>query len=83
MAELTEFDLQLDYFRNRQEELANTHHGKFVLIYRCEVVDFFDSALEAYAEARKRKFTLGEFIIQPCVRPEDEPIAILHSRAAV
>lgn len=71
----------LEYFRKHQEEFARKHHGEFVVIYGEEVEGFYKSELEAYTAAIK-KHPGGSFLLRPCLRPEEEGVAVFHSRVA-
>ena len=74
-------DRPLAVFREKQEKFATEHYGKYVVIHKDTVVEFYDEQLDAYLEA-KDKFAGGSFLIRKCVPPEEETVAILRSRAA-
>ncbi len=69
------------YFRKHREEFARKHHGEFVVIYGEEVGGFYKSELEAYTVAIK-KHPAGSFLLRPCLRPEEESVAVFHSGIA-
>ena len=71
----------LAYFRKHQEKFASEHHGEFVVIYEEDVEGFYKSELEAYIVAIK-KHPDGSFLLRPCLRPEEENVAVFHSRVA-
>ncbi len=71
----------LAYFRKHQKKFASEHHGEFVVIYEDAVEGFYKSELEAYTVAIK-KHPDGSFLLRPCLRPEEESVAVFHSRVA-
>ena len=70
------------YFREQQRELAESHHGEFVLIHDKKVEGYYKEALEAYDEARQRGYVPGAFLIAECLTPEEQTPIVLHSRVA-
>ena len=70
------------YFREHQAELAISHHGQFVLIHGKTIVGYYDEALGADEEARRRGYKPGEFLIAHCVAIEEEKPVTFHSRVA-
>ena len=77
-----ELSEQIAYFKKHQDELASKHHGKFVLIHNQSEVGFYDSGGQAYEDALSRQLQSGTFLIRQCLRPDEEAIAIFHSRVA-
>ena len=77
-----ELSKQIEYFKEHQGEFASQHYQKFVLIYDRSEVGFYDSGGQAYEEAIKRQFKSGTFLIRQCLRPDEEPVAIFHSRVS-
>ena len=73
-------DKQIEFYKKRQDELALNHHGKIVLICNESVVDLYKSEGEAHADALKRDYVPGTFLIRECLKLEEEPIAQFHSR---
>ena len=71
----------ISYFMSHQDEFARAHHGKYVVIYENKVEGFFDSALDAYSEA-KSLHPSGDFLLRACIKSEEEASAILRSRVA-
>lgn len=61
----TDMQQQLAYFIEHQDELVRLYNGKVLVIKELEVVGVYDTALQAYLEA-KRLHPLGTFMIQPC-----------------
>ena len=74
-------DAQIAFFKNKQVDLAEKHHGKVVLIYAKKVVGVYESELEAYTDA-KNKYGTGGFLIRKCLKPEEETPQVFHSRVA-
>ncbi len=77
-----ELSKQIEYFKQRQEEFASQHYQKFVLIYNGSEIGFYDSGGQAYADAVKRQFESGKFLIRQCLRLGEETAAIFHSRVS-
>ena len=69
----------LAYFRKHQEKSAGGHHGEFVVIHEEDVEGFHRSELEAYKAAIK-SHPDGSFLLRPCLRPEEESVAVFRSR---
>ncbi|MCY4259265.1 MAG: hypothetical protein OXC91_03250 [Rhodobacteraceae bacterium] len=74
-------DQLLDYFKENQEDFARDHYGKYVVIHNQSVEGFYDNQLDAFTEAKER-FRPGDFLIRQCIRPDEETVAVFHSRAA-
>ena len=70
---------ELKYYREHQEELANSHHGELVLIVGESIKGFFVTDLDAYREATL-KLGAESFLIRKCVRPEEEVTIVIHPR---
>ena len=68
----------LAYFRKLQKKFASEHHGEFVVIYEEDVEGFYKTKLEAYTVGIK-KHPDGSFLLRPCLRPEEESVAVFHS----
>ena len=75
-------DRQIAYFQQHQTELAEEHHGEFVLIHDESIEGFYESELDAYTAA-KRRYDAGTFLIRQCLRPEEETTQTFHSRIAI
>ena len=73
------FDKSYDYFVEHQTELAQSHHGKFAVVYDGTVVEISDDERAAFVKARKN-YPAGSFLIRKCIRPEEESKAIFHSQ---
>lgn len=76
---MSTLDTQIRYFKVHQPELAEEHHGKFVLIHGESLKGFFDSELKAYTTA-KRSYEAGTFLIRKCLKSEEESPQVFHSR---
>ena len=68
-----------EFFEANRKKLAAEHHGQYVVIHDNEIVGFYDDELEAYEEA-KLKYGAGSFLLQHCIRLEEETKAVFHSR---
>ncbi len=79
---MTTLTQEFDYFIEHQEELAEKYKGKYIVIHEGEVVGAYDSALEATNAARK-KFQLGEFLVQLARVGTDAITQSYYSRVAV
>ena len=73
---------QIAYFKEHQKELAEKHHREFVLIHNQSEVGFYESGGRAYGDAKERRLESGTFLIRQCLRPDEETVAIFHSRVA-
>ena len=73
-------DQEVSWFERKRNELSTEHHGKLALVYNGNVHGFFDTPLDAYNEAIRKEFRPGDFLIQKCVRKEEEDIPVFHSR---
>jgi len=62
----TQVERNYEAFRAKLPELLSTHEGKFALMRDGEIVDFFDTAMDAYTVGKK-EFGLGGFSIQEVV----------------
>ena len=69
----------LAIFEANQDKFANEHHGQFVVIHGDDIDGFYNDELQAY-EAAKSKYGAGSFLLQRCVREEEEVAAVFHSR---
>ena len=59
----TEVQRNYEAFQQKLPELLATHRGKFALMHHRDIVDFFDTAGDAYKFGVKQYGT-GEFSIQ-------------------
>jgi hypothetical protein len=59
----SEVSRNYEAFVRKLPKLLSTHRGKFALMHRAEIVDFCDSAGDAYKIGVKR-FGEGEFSVQ-------------------
>ena len=59
------FESELKYFITHQNELVAKYDGKALVLRGEQLVGVYDTALQAYLEARKQ-FEPGTFMIQPC-----------------
>lgn len=71
-------DINYQYFLNHQKELAKEFYGRYVVIKDQKVVGDYDSEIKAYLDAKKR-YGLGNFIIQYCVPEGEERLQAFYS----
>ena len=70
----------LGFFRERQDELARSNHGQFVVIHGEKIVGIYHDEIEAY-EAAAAKYQPGTFLLRPCLRKDEEEGVTFYSRA--
>ncbi len=63
-------DIELVSFQEKKEELLKEHQGKFVLIKGEEIVDFFDTAKNAYSEGAERFEKDTPFLVKQILKEE-------------
>lgn len=73
------FEKSIRTFKEKQQEFAEDHYGKFVIIYDGDVIGFYDDQLTAYKYAKK-EFSNEQFLLQQCVYPNEEVESVFHSR---
>ena len=61
--ESTQLDLNYFAFRSKLPELLRTHPGKYALLYKQQIVSYFDSAIEAMTAGHKQ-YGEGEYSVQ-------------------
>jgi UDP-2,3-diacylglucosamine pyrophosphatase LpxH len=64
------FAKELKFFIKNQSKLVQQYRGKYLLIHGDNVIQAFDTALEAYLDGNE-KFEPGKFMIQPCLPGSD------------
>lgn len=70
---------QLEYFKLHQDELVKKYRGKFLVIKDQKVQGFYNTETEAYTDAKK-KFGLGNFLIQQSLPGQESYTQTFHSR---
>ena len=71
----------LNHYKKIQSDLAQNHHGEFVLIHGSEVIGFYPTAKDAYWFAVDgKKLEPGKFLIRECLTPEEERPLTFYSR---
>jgi len=73
---------ELDYYISHQREIVAEYNGKVVVIHGAKVVGAYDSELQATLEAKK-KFRMGEFLVQRAEAGTDSYTQTFYSRASV
>lgn len=73
-------DKEFQYYLAHQNELLPLYNGKYIVVMGEKVVDAFSTESEAYFNSKK-KYGLGNFLVQLCT-PGDSAYTInYHSRA--
>ena len=75
-----ELKLPFHVFENEREKFAEAHHDEYVVISKEGIVHgFYKNELDGYF-AGKAEFGKGNFLLQRCVRQEEEEKVVFHSR---
>lgn len=77
----TSLQREFDYYLKHQNELVSKYKGKFIVIKDQQVIDVYDSELEAVLETGK-KHDMGTFLVQKCEPGPDSYTHVFHSRVA-
>jgi len=64
---MEKLEKEFKYYLEHQGELVKKYNGKFIVIKNREVIDVFDTELEAIEKTAK-KHELGTFLVQKCER---------------
>jgi hypothetical protein len=72
---------EYQYYLEHQQELADQHSGKVLVIKGQQVIGVFDSDFEA-VRATSSQHELGTFLVQRCEAPGKTPKQTFHSRVA-
>lgn len=72
---------EFSFYNTHENELVKLYEGKYIAIVGEEVVGVFDSELIAYEEMKK-KYGLGNFLLQQCLPAKDRQVQRYHSRVA-
>lgn len=67
MANLEEL---FNYYLNHQDDLVEEYNGKYIVIVNNEVVNAYDTEIDAYFDAES-KYGLGNFLIQYCSKGDE------------
>ena len=67
-------DTNYNYYKNNCGKLYKMYKKKYLLIHDCKVVNEYDNYADAVKDG-KRKYTLGNFIVQENVK-EIQPLCI-------
>ncbi len=70
---------EFQYYKDHQDELVKQHNGKFLAIVGEQVVDVFDTEIDAYLEMKKTR-EVGTFLIQHCLPGKNSYTQTFHSR---
>lgn len=73
---------EFKYYIDNQTELAKKFNNKYLVIIGDEVVDTFDSHIDAYDKSSK-KYKLGTFLIQHCLLGRLSHTQTFHSRVLI
>lgn len=74
-------DREFRYYKAHENELVERYNGKIIAIVGEEVVGVFDDEVTAYQEMKK-KYGLGNFLLQQCVPSADRQVQRYRSRVA-
>jgi hypothetical protein len=72
---------EFKYYLENQNELVKIFNGKYIVIIENQVVDSYDSELEAYVTS-KEKYELGTFLIQYVEPGKNNYTQTFHSRVS-
>jgi hypothetical protein len=78
---MSNLNQELDYYISHQREIVDQYDGQVVVIHDQSVVGAYPNELEATTEARK-KFKLGEFLVQRVAAGTDAFTQTFYSRVA-
>jgi hypothetical protein len=70
---------EFKYYIDHQKDLVAKHEGKFVVIKGDQVLDVYDSEMEAYNASIKTN-ELGTFLIQQCLPGKDNYTQAFNAR---
>lgn len=80
MKNTKEMELALKVFESRRATFAQEHHDEYVVISKeGNVYGFYRDELEAYF-AGNTKYGKGEYLLQKCIRQDEEEKVVFHSR---
>ena len=74
-------DCEFDYYISHQREIVDKYAGQYVVIHDQKVQGAYPDELTALGEARK-KFSMGDFIVQRVEAGTDSFTQTFYSRAA-
>ena len=72
---------EFEYYLEHQDELVKQYNGKFIVIKDCQVIDAYDSEIEA-VEKTSAVYELGTFLVQKCEPGTESYTETYHSRVA-
>jgi hypothetical protein len=78
---MAELEKEFKYYLEHQEELVKKYNGKFIVIKDQEVINAYDSELEAVQKTAE-KHELGTFLVQKCEPGSESYRQMYHSRVA-
>ena len=74
--------IEFEYYVAHQEELVKKYNGKFIVIMGHEVINSYNSEVEAIEETSKTH-KLGTFLVQKCEPGEESYTQTFHSRVFI
>lgn len=77
----TTLQKEFQWFLSNRQELLEKYSGRYVVIMKDKVVGDYGTLDDAYTESKK-KFELGNFLIQLVAPDEDSFTQTFHSRVA-
>jgi len=60
------------WFDENRETIITNHHNESVLLKDKTVIGYYPDNDTALADAEKRGFVMGEFLVQDCISDEEE-----------
>ena len=60
------------WFDGNRDTIIEGHGGELVLLKNDTVISYFRNDSDALGYAQKAGFSIGEFLIQECIRKEEE-----------
>lgn len=75
-------DKEFKYFLDNQRDLVKKHPNKYLMIIGNEIVRVYSNHMKAYEEGKK-KYGLGNFLIQHCLPGELSTTHTFHSQVTL
>ena len=73
---------EYDFYLQNQADYLSRYHGKFLVFHYEQLIEVYDNRKDAYHHSEKR-FPLGTFLIQECLREDERQPRVFHSRVVV
>ena len=69
---MSDLDELYKWFDENREAIIANHHNESVLLKDKAVIGYYPDNDSALADAEKKGFIIGEFLIQDCISNEEE-----------